>query len=68
MPGSLDQRIVCQVGEVAPGTRLWWFVDGALMGESVGRTPFPIAMTPGEHVVTCTTADGTAASATVKVE
>ena len=32
------------------------------------RTPFPIAMTPGEHVVTCTTADGTAASATVKVE
>ena len=68
VPGSLDQRIVCQVGEVAPGTRLWWFVDGALMGESVGRTPFPIAMTPGEHVVTCTTADGTAASATVKVE
>ena len=68
VPGSLDQRIVCQVGEVAPGTRLWWFVDGALAGESIGRTPFPVAMTPGEHVVTCTTAEGAAASATVKIE
>ena len=68
VPGSLDQRIVCQVGEVASGTRLWWFVDGSPVGESVGRAPFPVAMTPGEHVVTCAASDGAAASATVTVE
>lgn len=64
---DIDQRIVCQVGEVAEDERLWWFVDGALAGESVGRTPFVVPMKPGIHVITCSTADGLAASATVEV-
>jgi len=68
VPGSLDQRIVCQVGEVDPGARLWWFVDGTPVGESAGRTPFPVAMSRGEHVVTCALADGAAAAASVTVE
>jgi penicillin-binding protein 1C len=68
VPGSLDQRVVCQVGEVPPGTALWWFVDGAPVGESVGRAPFPVALSAGEHVVTCATAAGDAASVSVSVE
>ena len=68
VPGSLDQRIVCQVGEVAPDTRLWWFVDGAPAGESTGRAPFAAAMTAGAHVVSCATSDGSAASVSISVE
>ena len=68
VPGTLDQRIVCQVGEVAPDTRLWWFVDGAPAGESTGRAPFAAAMTAGAHVVSCATSDGSAASVSISVE
>ena len=68
VPGSLDQRIVCQVGDVPAETRLWWFVDGAPVGESVGRAPFPVAMSVGSHLVSCSTADGLAASASVIVD
>lgn len=64
---AMDQRIVCQVGEVSQDERLWWFVDGALAGESVGRTPFVVPMESGRHVIVCSSADGLAASATVDV-
>ncbi len=64
---DIDQRIVCQVGEVPQEERLWWFVDGALAGESTGRAPFVVPMKAGRHVISCSTADGLAASATVEV-
>ena len=67
VPGDLAQRVVCQVGEVPPGTRLWWFVDGALAGETLGRAPFAFEMSVGEHVVTCSTAAGESASVTISV-
>lgn len=67
VPGALDQRIVCQVGDVPQETRLWWFLDGALVGESLGRAPFAVAMTPGDHVIACTTEEGLAACASVNV-
>ena len=66
--GSLEQRIVCQVGEVPPDTRLWWFVDAAPVGETVGRGAFAAEMSPGKHVITCATESGDAVSATVTVE
>ena len=65
--GSLEQRIVCQVGEVPPDTRLWWFVDAVPVGETVGRGAFAAEMTPGKHVITCATESGDAVSATVTV-
>jgi penicillin-binding protein 1C len=65
--GSLEQRICCQVGEVPPDTRLWWFVDAAPVGEQVGRGAFAAEMSPGEHVITCATESGEAASVTVTV-
>ncbi len=65
--GALDQRVACQVGEVAPDARLWWFVDGAPVGESVGRAPFAVAMKPGSHILTCATAAGDAASVAIEV-
>lgn len=66
--GSIEQRIVCQVGEVPPDTRLWWFVDAAPVGETVGRGAFAAEMSPGKHVITCATESGDAVSATVTVE
>ena len=67
VPGSLDQRIACQVGEVPPGTRIWWFVDGSPSGETADRGTFAAEMTPGEHVITCATESGDAASASITV-
>ena len=65
--GSLEQRIVCQVGEVPPDTRLWWFVDATPVGETVGRGAFAAEMSPGKHVITCATESGDAVSVTVTV-
>ena len=65
--GSLVQRIVCQVGEVPPDTRLWWFVDAAPVGETVGRGAFAAEMAQGEHVITCAAESGDAVSVTVTV-
>ena len=65
--GSLEQRIVCQVGEVPPDSRLWWFVDAAPVGETVGRGAFAAEMAQGEHVITCAAESGDAVSVTVTV-
>jgi membrane carboxypeptidase/penicillin-binding protein PbpC len=68
VPGSLDQRVVCQAGDVAPDERLWWFADGAPAGETVGRAPFTLEMKPGRHVVTCATESGESATASFTVK
>ena len=67
VPGSINQRIVCQPLGNADGVRLWWFADGRLVGETVGLNPFALEMTAGEHTLVCTTAEGNSAAATVKV-
>jgi len=69
VPGIDQQRVVCTVaGNTADG-RLWWFVDGRPLGETVGDAPFVWTPEPGSHTVTCATADGVAAASsfTVKV-
>ena len=67
VPGLAQQRIVCTVvGNVADG-RLWWFVDGAPVGETIGNTPFAWEPTTGPHVIACATADGVTASVRVRV-
>ena len=67
VPGLAQQRIVCTVvGNVPDGT-LWWFVDGAPVGETVGSAPFAWEPTPGAHVIACATADGVTASVRVRV-
>ena len=67
VPGLAQQRIVCTVvGNVEGGT-LWWFVDGAPAGETVGSAPFAWEPTPGAHVIACATADGVSASVRVRV-
>ena len=63
VPGIDQQRVVCTVaGNTADG-RLWWFVDGQPLGETVGDAPFAWTPEVGKHVVTCATADGVTASA-----
>ena len=67
VPGLAQQRIVCTVvGNVPDGT-LWWFVNGAPVGETVGSAPFAWKPVPGAHVIACATADGVTASVRVRV-
>lgn len=64
---SMKQRIVCKVAGNPAGGRLWWFVDGAPTGETVGTAPFVADMTAGTHEIACSTAEGVSASVTVHV-
>ena len=50
-----------------PGSRLWWFVDGHLEGESEGSQVKTVPMTVGKHVISCTTAEGVSASVRITV-
>ena len=67
VPGLDQQRIVCSVVGNVEGGALWWFVDGAPVGETVGNAPFAWEPTPGAHVISCATADGITASVRVRV-
>ena len=60
-------RIVCKVSGNPSGIRLWWFVDGAFAGESDGSAPHAVEVQAGEHVITCSTADGRSAAVCVTV-
>ena len=66
--GVPQQRIACQVAENPSDSRLWWFLDGTPAGESLGTRAFTIDMDRGEHVISCSTSDGTAASTSIIVE
>ena len=65
--GEINQQIVCQAVGNPPGSRLWWFVDGRLEGESEGAQAKTMPMTLGKHVISCTTAEGVSASVRVTV-
>ena len=62
------QGIVCKVTGNPSESRLWWFVDGRPAGESVGETPFAAELGSGEHVISCSTADGDSASVHVRLQ
>ena len=68
VPGLAESRIVCRVIGNLPGARLWWFVDGAVRGESAGVSPFVVELSSGAHRLTCSTAEGVSASVSVSVE
>ena len=53
----------------APGTTLWWFVDGAPAGSRPATETFLAAsLAPGRHAVSCADADGASASVTFTLE
>ena len=66
--GMPQQRIACQVAENPDTRRLWWFLDGTPVGESLGARPFTMEMSKGAHVISCACAEGEAASVHVTVE
>ena len=65
---AVKQKIVCQAVGNPDGARLWWFVDGACVGESVGSAPFAADMVVGVHELSCSTAEGVSASVLVTVK
>lgn len=68
VPGLAESRVVCKVLGNPPDEKLWWFVDGAVRGESVGLSPFVVELSPGSHRVTCSSASGESSSVVVTVE
>ena len=68
VPGMPQQRIVCKVLNNPSDSKLWWFVDGAMRGESSGADRFAVELAPGDHRITCSTAAGVSASISVTVD
>lgn len=67
VPGMGQQRLICEaVGGTKPG-RLWWLLDGIPVGESAVGAPFAVELSVGGHTITCTTAEGVAASVGITV-
>ena len=66
--GMPQQRIACQTAGNPATRRLWWFLDGTPVGESLGTRPFTVEMSRGGHVISCASADGGAAAVHVTVE
>ena len=60
-------RIVCRVLGNAPDVKLWWFVDGVAVGETVGLNPMVLEFPPGKHYLVCTTAAGKTAEVSFSV-
>jgi len=66
--GMPQQKIVCQVVGNPNGSRLWWFVDGVVTGETCGLSPFVFDMTLGTHVISCTSEEGVYSSVRIVVK
>ena len=67
VPGGPLQKVVCRVTGNPDGERLWWFVDGRHVGESVGSASFAVELPEGDHLVCCTTAEGISAEVRVRM-
>ena len=68
VPGLNQQKIICQVVGNPAKSRLWWFDNGTLRGTSTGTDPFVLGMSCGNHVLTCSTAEGVSSSVVIFVE
>jgi len=66
-PGEMEAVAVFAAAGVAEGERVWWFVDGACIGESVGAKAFAARLAPGGHSVECATAAAVSPPAAVDV-
>ena len=67
VPGVAQQKVVCQVVGNPDGARLWWFADGAAMGETRGSDPFVLDMAEGAHVILCANESGITATVRIAV-
>ena len=61
------QQLVCRVTGNPEGEKLWWFLDGAPVGETAGSEPLVLDLVPGRHRLSAVTADGTAAESSFTV-
>ena len=65
--GELAEGIVFRVANVKEAENLWWFVDGALRGETAGAAPFVLQAEKGEHSVIAVNAAGDSSAVRVVV-
>ena len=66
--GMAQQGVACQAAAVAADQKLWWFVDGAPAGETLGPRSLAVELGPGDHVISCASDDGRSASVSISIE
>lgn len=66
--GMRQQKIVVKVAGNPSDSRLWWFLDGKAVGETLGRDSLILEMERGQHNLVCVTADGVRAETAYAVE
>ena len=63
-----QQKIVVKVAGNPSSSRLWWFLDGKLIGETLGSDSLVLDMVLGSHNLVCVTAEGVKAEVDYVVE
>ena len=63
-----QQKIVVKVAGNPSSSRLWWFLDGKLIGETLGSDSLVLDMDLGSHNLVCVTAEGVKAEVGYVVE
>lgn len=68
LPGEPPWHLSCSADGVAAAAMLWWSLDGVPALSQPAALPFTAEIrAPGKHVVSCTAADGSSASAGFEV-
>ncbi len=65
--GITNQKLVCKAIGREVGTRIWWFMDNRMIGESDGESAITVDMEAGEHLITAATMDGESDAVHIKI-
>jgi membrane carboxypeptidase/penicillin-binding protein PbpC len=66
--GIDQQKIVVKVAGNPTTSRLWWYLDGKMIGETLGSDSLVLDMDLGSHNLICVTAEGVKAEVDYVVE
>ena len=69
IPGIASQAIAARADKIAAGTTLWWFLDSASIGTTLGNATLVIPPpAKGKHTLTCSTESGDSTTVTFSIE
>lgn len=66
-PAAPKREIACAAAGVPANAKVWWFLDGLPAGSTEGRATLALPVSPGRHLLSCTTAEGVSAEASFSV-
>ena len=69
IPGIASQAITAHADKIEAATMLWWFLDAAPIGTTLGKATLVILPpTKGKHTLTCSTESGDSSTVTFSIE